>query len=212
MSSESTSKLSARKCIVQAATKLFAKLGLDKCSTREIAKEANSNISLISYYFGGKEGLYKEVMRDHALEVKNSLGKILQHAERNPRTQESFIYQVGLIIENIIWFRTHHPEMAKIFAREKLTGMLHANEVHEEIFHPMIKKFYEIFEEGQKKGYVRADVNPALFFVTLSEGVWGFFEMSECKTHLSEECGHLDKNPNELKNQIMNIYLRGVLL
>ncbi len=50
-------------CILQVAAKLFAKLGLDKCSTREIAKEAKANISLISYYSGGKEGLYREVMR-----------------------------------------------------------------------------------------------------------------------------------------------------
>ena len=102
MSSNDSLKLDSKKCILQAAAKLFARLGLDKCSTREIAKESDSNISLISYYFGGKEGLYKEVMRDHALEIKQSIQKIIKHSEEHPKTKESFIYQVGLMIENMI--------------------------------------------------------------------------------------------------------------
>lgn len=212
MSSEIDSKLSARKCIIQAATKLFARLGLDKCSTREIAKESDSNISLISYYFGGKEGLYKEVMRDHALEIKASVSKIIDYSKNNPKTKESFIHQISMMIENMIWFRINHPEMSKIFAREKLTGMVHAKEIHEEIFYPMVQKVYEIFIEGQKKGYVRADVNPALFFVTLSEGIWGFFEVMECNTNLGHDIESLAKDQTELKNQIINIYLRGVLV
>ncbi len=212
MASDIHDKLGSRKCIIQAAAKLFARLGLDKCSTREIAKHSTSNISLISYYFGGKEGLYKEVMRDHALEIKKSVAKIFQHSEQHPKTQASFIHQVGLMIENMIWFRINHPDMSKIFAREKLTGMTYAKEIHDEIFYPMVKQFYEIFRDGQKLGYVRNDVNAALFFVSISEGIWGFFEITECDTRLGDDCGHLDQNPEELKKQIMNIYLRGVLV
>jgi AcrR family transcriptional regulator len=212
MSSNDSLKLDSKKSIIQAATKLFARLGLDKCSTREIAKESDSNISLISYYFGGKEGLYKEVMRDHALEIKQSVQKIFQHSEEHPKTKESFVFQVGLMIENMIYFRLNYPEMSKIFAREKLTGMEHAKEIHEEIFYPMAQKFFEIFREGQKRGYVNMTINPALFFVALSEGIWGFFEIIECDTNFKRDCDNLFTNQQEFKNQIIKIYLTGVLL
>lgn len=56
MSSSPDPKPDSKLCIMRAAVTLFAKLGLDKCSTREIAKQSDSNISLISYYFGGKRG------------------------------------------------------------------------------------------------------------------------------------------------------------
>jgi AcrR family transcriptional regulator len=211
MSSNEGPKSDSRKCIIYAAAKLFARLGLDKCSTREIAKESDSNISLISYYFGGKEGLYKEVMRDHALEIKDSVQKIIQHAEDNPRTKESFMTEVGLMIENMIWFRVNFPEMSKIFAREKLAGFPHAKEIHSEIFYPMVSKFFEIFKSGQANGYVKADINPALFFIALSEGIWGFFEILDCETELRKDCDELIKDHENLKNQIMKIYLTGVL-
>ncbi len=211
MSTEHSPKPGARKCILQAAAQLFARLGLDKCSTREIAKASDSNISLISYYFGGKEGLYKEVMRDHANEIKASVQATLQKTEGLPKTKEVFIDQVGFIIENMIWFRVNYPEMAKIFAREKLTGMVHSKEIHEEIFYPMILKFIETFKEGQKKGYVKADINPALFFIMLSEGIWGFFEMVDCKMRLSLDLDNLAQDRTEIKNQLMKLYLTGVL-
>lgn len=44
--------------ILSAATKLFAHKGFDAVSVREICKEANANLCLISYHFGGKQELY----------------------------------------------------------------------------------------------------------------------------------------------------------
>jgi len=48
--------------IIDVATELFAKKGFEGASTREICKQAGANISLISYYFGGKKELYEKVV------------------------------------------------------------------------------------------------------------------------------------------------------
>lgn len=211
MSVHDDSKNDSRVCILRAATKLFARLGLDKCSTREIAKESDSNISLISYYFGGKEGLYKEVMRHYAWQIKNSVDQIFSYSEQNPMTREHFVQEIEKMVDNMIELRLGNPEMSMIFSREKLTGMPFSKEVHEEIFYPLIQKFYEIFKLGQKNGFVREDINPAFFFVTLSEGVWGFFELIECQTQINQDCANLLHDRSEIKNQILSIYLTGVL-
>lgn len=212
MSDDVQNKLTARKCILEAAVKLFAQLGLDKCSTREIAKESDANISLISYYFGGKEGLYKEVMRQHINEVKESVQNNMQNSTSQPGTKEYFIEEVSSMVDNMIRFRVNYPEMAKIFAREKLTGMIHSKEIHEEIIYPLIQKFFESFKEGQRQGYIQSGIDPEMFFITLSEGIWGFFQMSECRQmKLSQDCQALAKNLDEVKKQILQIYLRGVL-
>lgn len=211
MSADAQSKNDSRKCLIQAAAKLFARLGLDKCSTREIAKQSDSNISLISYYFGGKEGLYKEVMRDCALEISEKVQKIFEFSDSHPQTKENFIYEIEQMVEVFIWMRVNHPEIAKIFAREKLGGMPHSKEIHQEIFYPLVTKFYEIFRSGQKNGFVKPDIHPALFFISLSEGIWGFFQMLECKTKLSNDCSDIANDHSKLKNQILQIYLTGVL-
>jgi AcrR family transcriptional regulator len=204
-------KTDSKKCIIAAATKLFARLGLHKCSTREIAKESASNISLISYYFGGKEGLYKEVMRAYALEIKESALAINQLTANKSMTKELFSEEISQMVELMINLRLKNPEMAQIFAREKLAGMPFAREVHDEIFYPMIQKFFEIFKAGQSSGVVKSDINPAFFFVTLSEGLSGFYEILDCKTAINDDFGILATNAKAIREQILKIYLTGVL-
>lgn len=204
-------KSDSKLCILKAAASLFAKLGLDKCSTREIAKQSDSNISLISYYFGGKEGLYKEVMRSYALEVSSNAQHLIDDMGKADLTIEIFNIYMGRFVENVINTRLNNAEMSKIFAREKLTGLPFAREVYEEIFYPLIKNFFRLVEAGQKKGFVKEDVYPPLLFILITEAVWGFYEMMECQINLSNDCKDLALNPMELKNQILNIYLRGVL-
>ena len=48
--------------LLKTAFELFALRGMDGVSTREIVRRAGVNIHAISYYFGGKEGLYKAVI------------------------------------------------------------------------------------------------------------------------------------------------------
>ncbi len=54
----------SRKRIIMTALRLFAEHGYTRTSTRQIAKEANANISAISYYFGDKAGLYRVVFTE----------------------------------------------------------------------------------------------------------------------------------------------------
>ena len=48
--------------ILNSATKLFAHKGFDAVSVREICKDANVNLCMISYYFGGKKELYGAII------------------------------------------------------------------------------------------------------------------------------------------------------
>ncbi len=47
---------------MKAALKIFAKKGYENTTTRMIAEKAKINLSLISRYFGGKEGLLKAII------------------------------------------------------------------------------------------------------------------------------------------------------
>jgi len=45
------------------ALRLFAVKGFEAVGTRELAAAAGTNIAAIAFHFGGKEGLYGEVVR-----------------------------------------------------------------------------------------------------------------------------------------------------
>ena len=50
--------------ILQAATELFAMNNFNAVSIKQIASASGCNSALISYYFGGKEKLYDEIISD----------------------------------------------------------------------------------------------------------------------------------------------------
>ncbi len=54
----------SRKRIVEAGLQLFAEHGYARTSTRQIAKQAQVNISAIAYYFGDKAGLYRVIFTE----------------------------------------------------------------------------------------------------------------------------------------------------
>jgi AcrR family transcriptional regulator len=53
----------ARARLIEAASDLFVRKGFSGVSIREIAEAAEANSALISYYFGDKQGLFKEVFK-----------------------------------------------------------------------------------------------------------------------------------------------------
>lgn len=71
--------------ILNTATKLFAHKGFDAVSVREICKEANVNLCLISYYFGGKQELYNAII-DDLIEKQNQYAKTFMDLSVEPKT------------------------------------------------------------------------------------------------------------------------------
>lgn len=55
---------SVRERLLKAALDSFLSDEYHKVSTRLIAEKADANISMIRYYFGNKEGLYEQMIRD----------------------------------------------------------------------------------------------------------------------------------------------------
>jgi AcrR family transcriptional regulator len=53
----------SKRCLLAAALEEFAAKGFAGARVQDIAERAGVNKQLISYYFGGKEGLYRELQR-----------------------------------------------------------------------------------------------------------------------------------------------------
>lgn len=61
--STSNGELSVQERLIKSALECFLRDDYHKVTTRQIAAAANTNISMIRYYFGNKEGLYEEMIR-----------------------------------------------------------------------------------------------------------------------------------------------------
>ncbi len=66
--------LNAREQLIRHATAIFAAKGFAAASTREICDAAGVNVASIHYYFGDKEGLYRETLRRPIADITASFG------------------------------------------------------------------------------------------------------------------------------------------
>ncbi|HBG49205.1 MAG TPA: hypothetical protein DDW90_06845 [Cyanobacteria bacterium UBA9971] len=96
---------SAQDKLLFAALELFAKNGFDGTSTREICKKAGVNISLIPYYFGGKEGLFHasvKMLAEFVLEQMNPVLQKIDNVQNN--TKKENILLLHSLIERFAEF------------------------------------------------------------------------------------------------------------
>jgi len=66
----------ARDSILQCARDIFVVMPYDKASVRLICNKAGVNYSLVSYYFGNKEGLFIAVIQEAVDQTKQRLREL----------------------------------------------------------------------------------------------------------------------------------------
>lgn len=114
--------------ILKAATKLFAQKGFDGVGIREICKDAKANICMISYFWGGKEGLYQGII-DNLIARQTEYAKTFLNFDTDPKTlskkeQINLLFNIldnaidllysGFISNDILKFMLQEQQVRKI--------------------------------------------------------------------------------------------------
>lgn len=93
--------------ILNTAISLFAQKGHSAVGIREIAREANVNISMISYYFEGKIGMLKMILN----QFHDQYNQIFSDIKAVECSSEELVRQV---VEKVISFIRTHTELTLV--------------------------------------------------------------------------------------------------
>ncbi|MEJ8303024.1 TetR family transcriptional regulator [Saccharibacillus sacchari] len=129
--------------IVKAAKKLMAEKGFESTTVREICAEADANLSLVSYYYGGKEHVFEAVLDTFIPIVEAS--RIL--GERNLDPVEG----VCTLVREIVLFRGSDSGISRIIHQEMVRQTPRTALVQKRIM-PAWKLIREFLDEGRKSG------------------------------------------------------------
>jgi TetR/AcrR family transcriptional regulator len=142
-----------RERIVAAAMAEFADKGYAGARVRSIADRAGVNSQLISYYFGGKEGLYQEILRTwHQREAG----------------MEAEALSLGDAVAAYLQAGFDQPELMRIFIWEGLAGPAPSDDSWESDGEaPEVLAF----RERQAAGEIADDIDPAYLLVALMGAV-----------------------------------------
>jgi len=70
--------------LLSAAARLFAERGFAKVTVRDIGKKARANVAAVNYHFGGKAGLYHEVLQSAIQTMQATTEAAREAGDRQP--------------------------------------------------------------------------------------------------------------------------------
>lgn len=186
--------------LLDAAVTLFAARGFSAVSIREVAEASGANSALISYHFGGKEGLYRAVLEQQFAEV----GKVLLSVTaQNKRPLE----RITALAWAIINLHKNNPYLLRLINTELNTP----TPCFEEVVKFYIGRNYaflcQTIREGIMAGEIREDVEPEYAALALIGMINFYFLAKPLERQLLTM--HSDSD-SEYGKQAIEIYLNGI--
>lgn len=104
---------STKQKVVDAASLLFYQKGFDGTSVRDIAMKASVNVSLISYYFNGKQGLLEYAVTDYYETYLSLIEETLKNTEHL-----SELDRLKNVIYTVVKFKVENYQFTSFIQRE----------------------------------------------------------------------------------------------
>jgi TetR/AcrR family transcriptional regulator len=186
--------------LIEVATPLFAEKGFNGVSVREVARAAGVNLSMISYYFGGKEGLYGEVLNEQFATLKGV--DLLLETDADPVRKFEFYVRA-----TVARYRKN-PYLLRFYTSE----LTNPTPCFETIVKPAIKRVVQIlidtFTEGLSHERFRKGLDPVDTVLALA-GMINFYFLLEPAT--AELVDHAQERDEQLIRNMMDIFTLGIL-
>ena len=102
--------------ILTVAKKIFTQKGYEATKVRDIAAEADINLSLVNYYFRSKEKLFEHIMVENVNNLFDKVGPILNDEGLTLHEKITFIagHYIDLLLDN--------PDFPRFIVNEILSG------------------------------------------------------------------------------------------
>ncbi len=157
-----------RSKLIEIATQLFATKGYAAVSVREVTLAAQTNVSAISYYFNGKEGLYQAVLTEQLSPIIEAL----QSAQSN----DSFspIERLTCYADQIVQIHAQKPFLVRFMVGEAVTPTECSGPAIEDYLAQLHQFLGTALQEGIIKGDFRADLNITYAVISLA-GILNFY-------------------------------------
>ena len=120
--------------LLHAAARLFAERGYARVTVRDICKKAHANVAAVNYHFGGKDGLYRAVMR-HAMETMQATTAAASEAGRGLPAADRIRAYVSVFADRLLGMH-HETWIHQLMLREMSDPTPALGMVAEEVLKP----------------------------------------------------------------------------
>jgi len=189
--------------ILNVAMRLFAEKGFDGVSINEIARQADVSKANVFHHFTSKDGLYLAVLKAACEETIGSLAETHSSGNTVVDLWTFFSSQLAAMLDN-------HASVKLILREimESKDGRKQA--LAEQVFAEYFSRLVDMVSEGQTKGLLRRNFDPALLaHLMLGANVF-FFENRGVTAYLAE--GGFAHKPDRYSHDMFQLLLQGALV
>lgn len=186
--------------LMEVGTQLFAERGLHGVSIRELSHAAGASISMISYYFGGKEGLYSAVLREQFA--------CFDQIEEVMRQKAGAVDKIEAYIRWTIQRHRNNTHLLRFYTSELTNPTPCFSAIVSPAIGKVIRILVAIVDEGIRRGEFRQDIHAAKVVLALA-GMVNYFFLSTLATE--DLISHSPEQDEELIHQYLAIFTRGIM-
>ncbi len=186
--------------LIATATPHFAEKGFNGVSVRELAAAAGMNLSMISYYFGGKEALYAAVLTEQFVTLNQVAG--IREMESDPLK----IFE--LYVRATVARYRKNPYLLRFYTSELTNPTPCFDTIVKPAIAGVLQVLRETFTEGLGHEQFREGLDPMDTILALA-GMINFYFLLEPVTR--EKVDHSPDRDEALIQHIMDIFTKGVL-
>jgi AcrR family transcriptional regulator len=189
--------------IEEAARELFIIQGFHATSMRDIAKTAEVSLGNLYNYYETKEAIFESIINRYLKVIDQKLKGIFD--EIDEPLEPADLKKLGVMLGDMV--NKHHDFWLLMY----IDVLEFQNQHFRKMFDGLTKNFRRIFEkkfeEAQKRGDLRAGVDPAVVFTAAYMQFFNYFLVEK----LFGGNSHLGLNDEQALNCLTKIFSYGVL-
>lgn len=147
-----------RERIIESASHLFSQKGFHAVSVSEITTRAKTNVSLVSFYFGGKNGLLTTLFAS----LVDSGMKDIKGLDSEPKTREEYQRDLTDFLNNLSDFYLKNTELLRIYMNELEIGNAEAEKFTQDSFGHLWSRLLKFLESAKSNGLITFTNSSAL--------------------------------------------------
>lgn len=153
-----------RDSLLAVALRLFAHNGYSGTTIREVTALANANLGAVTYHFGTKGELYRQVL-------ESVLGPLKDRVSAASRLEAPPLDRIEAMVRAIFAHIREHPEMPALMVRELASGQAPHHQILA-TFREALPLLVGMIRDGQRDGSIR-DADPVLLALsTLAQPIY----------------------------------------
>lgn len=163
--------------IYKAATTLFAHNGYNGTSIRDIARAVGLSVSTVNYHVGGKETLYREILRRTFLMESEIFSTLTQNgASKTYQSLDELKDFFKRFAERFLERILIDPDTFRLWTFHYLESSQELNELDKEFSLPFYTFIFEQFQRAREAGLIhKSDEFIKLYITSASWMLHGYF-------------------------------------